>query len=61
MTVLRGLAGLTALFGRPGRHRRPDPPVRVTVVTRDGTQMQLPEGSVLGKAIGQAAALLAGW
>jgi hypothetical protein len=35
--------------------------VRVTVVTRDGTQMQLPEGSVLGKAIGQAAALLAGW
>jgi hypothetical protein len=61
VTVLRSIAGLSAFFGRPGRHRRPEPPMRVTVVTRDGTQMQLPEGSVLGKAIGQAAAILAGW
>ena len=35
--------------------------MRVTVVMQDGTQMQLPEGSLLGKAIGQAAAMLAGW
>ena len=58
---LPGLAGLSALLARPGRHRRPEPPVRVTVVTRDGTQLELPEGSALGLAIGRAAALLAGW
>jgi hypothetical protein len=57
MALLRGLALLT----RVGRHRKPEPPVRVTVVTRDGHEEVLPADSSLARAMGQVAALLAHW
>ena len=57
---MQGLRGLALLAGR-GRHRRPDPPVRVTVVLRDGREEVLPEESALSRAMGQVARLLAHW
>ena len=59
-----GLRGLAQLAGRwlvAGRHRRPDPPVRVTVVVKDGHEEVLPGDSALSRAMGQVAALLAHW
>jgi hypothetical protein len=58
------LLGLAQLAGRclpAGRHRRPDPPVRVTVVLRDGHEEVLPAGSAIARSMGQVAALLAHW
>ncbi len=58
MAGLRELARRASLVGR---HRRPDPPVRVTVVLSDGHEEVLPADSALARAIGQVAALLAHW
>ncbi len=57
---MNGLRGLALLVGR-GRHLRPDPPVRVTVVVAGGHEEVLPADSSLARAMGQVAALLAHW
>ena len=57
----QGLRRLAWWFLPGGRHRRPEPPVRVTVVLADGHETVLPEGSSLAHAMGQVAALLAHW
>jgi hypothetical protein len=56
-----GGRGLYALTGRIGRRRKPDPPVVVTVVLASGESVVVPEGSPLGKAMGEVARLLAHW
>jgi hypothetical protein len=61
MPRLRGLAHLAGSWLPAGRHRRPDPPVRVTVVLRDGHEEVLPAGSAIARSMGQVAALLAHW
>ena len=58
---LRGLAHWVDRWTRVGRHRRPDPPVRVTVVTEDGHEEVLPEDSAIARSMGQVATLLAHW
>ena len=58
MQALRGLVHRTGLIGR---HRRPDPARRVTVVLRGGHEEVLPPDSALARAMGQVAALLAHW
>lgn len=58
---MQGLRGLVLRAGLAGRHRRPDPPRRVTVVLRDGREQVLPEDSALARAMGQVAALLGHW
>ncbi|MEO7980806.1 MAG: hypothetical protein ABI807_07950 [Sporichthyaceae bacterium] len=60
MSRPRGFSQLAARWG-VGRHRRPDPPVRVTVVLRDGRENVLPTDSAISRAMGQVAALLAHW
>lgn len=50
-----------ALAGRPGRRRKPDPPVVVTVVLRSGEELVVPVDSALARAMGQVAGLLAHW
>lgn len=42
-----------------GRHRKPEPPARVTVVTADGHEAVLPPDSALGRAMAEVARLLA--
>jgi hypothetical protein len=44
-----------------GRHRRPDPPVQVTLVLAGGQEVVVPPASALARSIGQIAALLAHW
>ena len=61
MPGLRGLAQLAGRWLPAGRHRRPDPPVRVTVVLTDGHEEVLPAGSAIARSMGQVAALLAHW
>lgn len=53
--------GLYALTGRIGRRRKPEPPVVVTVVLASGESAVVPDGSPLGKAMGEVARLLAHW
>jgi hypothetical protein len=55
MQALRALAPFVGL----GRHRKPDPPARVTVVLSDGREVVLPPDSALARAMGQVARLLA--
>jgi hypothetical protein len=59
--MVRGLRLLTGLPGRIGRHRRPDPPVRVTLVLADGSEIAVPPGTPLSRSIGALATLLAHW
>jgi hypothetical protein len=59
--MVRGLRVLTGLPGRIGRHRRPDPPVRVTLVLADGSEIAVPPGTPLSRSIGALATLLAPW
>ena len=61
MPGLRELAHLAGSWLAAGRHRRPDPPVRVTVVLRDGHEEVLPAESAIARSMGQVAALLAHW
>ena len=61
MSGLRALAQLAGRWLPTGRHRRPDPPVRVTVVLRDGHEEVLPAGSAIARSMAQVAALLAHW
>jgi hypothetical protein len=58
---LRGLVHWADHWGRAGRHRRPDPPLRVTVVVQDGHEEVLPQDSAIARSMGQVAALLAHW
>ena len=59
--MVRGLRVLTGLPGRIGRHRRPDPPVKVTLVLSDGSEIAVPPDTPLSRSIGALAALLAHW
>jgi hypothetical protein len=59
--MVRGLRVLTGLPGRIGRHRRPDPPVQVTLVLSDGSEIVVPPDTPLSRSIGAMAALLAHW
>ena len=58
---MQGLRGLVLRAGLVGRPRRPDPPVRVTVVTADGHEEVLPADSAIARSMGQVATLLAHW
>jgi hypothetical protein len=44
-----------------GRHRRPDPPVQVTLVLEGGQEVAVPPDTALARSMGQLAALLAHW
>ena len=59
--MVRGLRVLTGLPGRIGRHRRPDPPVKVTLVLSDGSEIDVPPDTPLSRSIGALAAVLAHW
>jgi hypothetical protein len=59
--MVRGLRVLTGLPGRIGRHRRPDPPVKVTLVLSDGSEIPVPPDTPLSRSIGALAAVLAHW
>ena len=59
--MVRGLRVLTGLPGRIGRHRRPDPPVKVTLVLSDGSEIAVPPDTPLARSIGALAAVLAHW
>jgi hypothetical protein len=61
MPGFRGLAHLAGRWLPTGRHHRPDPPVRVTVVLADGHEEVLPAESAIARSMGQLAALLAHW
>jgi hypothetical protein len=61
MSGLRGLGHWADRWARVGRHRRPDPQVRVTVVLSDGNETVLPADSAIARSMGQVAALLAHW
>jgi len=52
---------LSALLGRVGRRRRPEPAVVVTVVLSTGEAFVVPADSALARSIGQVAGLLAHW
>jgi hypothetical protein len=58
---LRGIGHWADRWVRVGRHRRPDPPVRVTVVLADGREAVLAADSAMARSMGQVAALLAHW
>ena len=55
------MRGLRDLVARIGRHRKPDPPVRVTLVFAGGAEVAVPSDSALARSMGQVAALLAHW
>jgi hypothetical protein len=59
--MVRGLRVLTGLPGRIGRHRRPDPPVKVTLVLSDGSEIHVPVDTPLSRSMGALAALVAHW
>jgi hypothetical protein len=52
---------LRKLTARAGRHRRPDPPAQVTLVLRDGREIDVPPESALARSMGRVADLLAHW
>lgn len=61
MSGLRGIGQWADRWMRVGRHRRPDPPVKVTVVLQDGHEAVLAADSAIARSMGQVAALLAHW
>jgi len=61
MLSVRDLAWVAGGSSAGGRHRRPDPPVRVTLVLAGGQEVVVPQGSALARSIGQVATLLAYW
>jgi hypothetical protein len=61
VTLLIGAGRGTYALATPGRRRKPDPPVVVTIVLDSGEETVLAAGSALTRAMGQVAALLAHW
>jgi len=59
--MVRGLRVLIGLPGRIGRHRRPEPPVTVTLVLSDGSEISVPSDTPLSRSMGALAGLLAHW